>query len=91
MNSKAHSENPLKRVQEFDAFSLTLYGFRLLASEFIPRWTVIATMNSPAGSFNRPASEFQDIHYFGTRRSSVLTPSIFEITAVHPVAIDEQG
>jgi hypothetical protein len=36
MNSKAHSENPLKRVEEifevkeiFDAFSLTLYGFEL--------------------------------------------------------------
>jgi hypothetical protein len=43
MNSKAHSENPLKRVQEFFFFfffffSSTLYGFELLASEFIPRW-----------------------------------------------------
>jgi hypothetical protein len=36
MNSKAHSENPLKRVQEF-FFSSKLYGFQLLASEFIPR------------------------------------------------------
>jgi hypothetical protein len=46
MNSKAHSENPFQRVQEvlevqeiFDIFSSTLYGFELLASEFIPRWT----------------------------------------------------
>jgi hypothetical protein len=40
MNSKAHSETPLKRVQElFFFFSSTLYGFELLASEFIPRWT----------------------------------------------------
>jgi hypothetical protein len=42
MNSKAHSENPLKRVKEifeveeifevkeiFEVFSLTLYGFEL--------------------------------------------------------------
>jgi hypothetical protein len=39
MNSEAHSENPLKRVQEglgFETFSLTLYGFELLALEFIP-------------------------------------------------------
>jgi hypothetical protein len=37
MNSEAHSENPLKRVQEdLMPFSLTLYGFGLLAPEFIP-------------------------------------------------------
>jgi hypothetical protein len=66
MNSKANSENPLKRVQEvFYLFSSTLYGFELLASEFIPRWAINEAERFSRGQGHAPLQFANSILVFG--------------------------